>query len=315
MIHTRTCSAPDTLASARASAMTRRLKILSDFDGVWTNQGPEAALLLDWMMAKLGELANIPLGQAKEELTALCSTMKRAPHEHGWAPDGRLSAYLDEDPLVESSALARALSVGTDEVSRRYATAVADAGFASMSAFSEFCFRTATESFRDDHPPCIVPGAADLLEAIEDAGAELVIISNSGADKIGRWFQSAGVDAGEGEGHALRLRGSAMKWFLGATDESIEVAGRKIHIDRPKYRAAIEAENPDLIIGDVFSLDLAMPHMLRARGVPAAPSTLVLRQHPHTPSWVTHNRADGAIDHIVDGVGQLPAIVRNLLGT
>ncbi len=293
--------------------MSRRLKILSDFDGVWTNQGPEASLLLDWMIAKLAELAAVAPADAEAELRGMLAMMKKAPERHGWAPDGRISAYLDEDPLVESSALTRVLEEGDDDVARRYAGAVKAAGHDSLAAFSEWCFRTATASFRDEHPPCIVDHAADLLKAIEDAGAEVVIISNSGADKIGHWFQSAGVDAGEGNGHALRLRGSAMKWFLGETDDAIEVDGRKVHVDRPKYRAAIEAENPDLIIGDVFSLDLAMPHVLRTRGVAQAPATLVLRQHAHTPAWVTQTKAGGAIDHLVDSVSELPALVRDLL--
>lgn len=293
--------------------MARRLKILSDFDGVWTNQGPEATLLLDWMIDKLGELAGVPAETARAELHAMCAEMKQDPAEHGWAPDGRISAYLDEDPLVESSALTRVLAQEADDRARRYAAAVRAGGHASMADFSEWCFRTATASFRDAHPPCIVPDAADLLKAIEDAGAEIVIISNSGSDKIAHWFASAGIDAGEDDGHALRLRGSAMKWFLGETDDAIEVQGRTIHVDRPKYRAAIEAENPDLIIGDVFSLDLAMPHVLRTRGVAQAPSTLVLRQHPHTPDWVTRTKAGGAIDHVVDSVGDLPKLVRALL--
>lgn len=293
--------------------MARQLKILSDFDGVWTNQGPEAALLLDWMIAKLAELAGIPEDEANAELREMCAAMKQAPAEHGWAPDGRISAYIDEDPLVESSALARVISVEADEHAQRYAAAVRAAGHASMAAFSEWCFRTATASFRDEHPPCIVPDAGDLLQALEDAGAEVVIISNSGADKIAHWFESAGIDAGEGQGHALRLRGSAMKWRLGETDDAIEVEGRRIHVDRPKYQAAIESENPDLIIGDVFSLDLAMPHVLRTRGVAAAPSTLVLRQHPHTPHWITESKAGGAIDHVVDSVGDLPRIIHDLV--
>lgn len=293
--------------------MSRRLKILSDFDGVWTNQGPEASLLLDWMIGKLGELSGVPAPEANDELRALCAGMKNAPAQHGWAPDGRISAYLDEDPLVESSALTRLLAQGTDPRGQRYVDAVKSAGHASLADFSEWCFRTATASFRDAHPPCIVPDAANLLAAIEDAGAEVVIISNSGADKIAHWFQSAGVDAGEGEGHALRLRGSAMKWFLGDGDDAIEVGGRRIHVDRPKYRAAIEAENPDLIIGDVFSLDLALPHVMRSRGERQAPATLCLRRHAHTPRWVTETKAGGAIDHIVGSVAELPAIVRDLL--
>ena len=61
------------------------------------------------------------------------------------------------------------------------------------------------------------------------------------------------------------------------------------------------------------SLDLAMPHVLRTRGVEQAPSTLVLRQHAHTPQWVTEGRAGSAIDHLVTSVGELPALVHDLL--
>ena len=153
---------------ALRSVMARRLKILSDFDGVWTNQGPEEALLLDWMIGELAKLAGVPAEQARGELREMCAEMKQAPAAHGWAPDGRISAYLDEDPLVESSALTRVLAQEADDRARRYAAAVKAAGHASLADFSEWCFKTTTASFRDAHPPCIVPDAGDLLKAIED---------------------------------------------------------------------------------------------------------------------------------------------------
>lgn len=293
--------------------MSKRFKILSDFDGVWTNQGPEAELLLGWMVDKLAELAGVPVAQAQDELGILRAAMKDAPESHGWAPDGRISAYLDEDPLIEASALTRVLAQGESDTAKRYAKAVTDAGHETLAVFSEWCFRTATASFADAHPPCIVPEAAALLKAIEDAGAEVVIISNSGAEKIVRWFQSAGIDAGEDNGHALRVRGSAKKWFLGDTQNAMKVGGREVLLDRPEYRSAILAERPDLIIGDVFSLDLALPHALRGRSILQAPDTLVLRKHAHTPDWVTETQAGGAIDHIVDSVSELPAIVAGLV--
>jgi hypothetical protein len=108
------------------------------------------------------------------------------------------------------------------------------------------------------------------------------------------------------------VRGSAAKWQLGHTDEVLEIAGRPIFVDRPRYRDAIMAENPDVIIGDVFSLDLALPHVMRTSGHPTAPRRLVLRRHSHTPTWVLGNRAGGAIDHVVDHVGELADVVRAL---
>lgn len=292
--------------------MSKRLKILSDFDGVWTNQGPEAELLLDWMVDKLAEFAGVPKAQAHDELGVLRAAMKEAPEKHGWAPDGRISAYLDEDPLIEPSALARVLEQGESDTAKRYAKAVTDAGHETLAAFSEWCFKTGTATIGEAHPPCLVPEAAALLKAIEDAGAEVVIVSNSGADKITNWFQTAGINAGEGEGHDLRVRGSAKKWFLGDTEDAMKVEGRRIALDRPEYRAAILSERPDILIGDVFSLDLALPHALRGRSILQAPDTIVLRRHDHTPQWVTETRAGGAIDHIVDSVSELPAIVAGL---
>jgi hypothetical protein len=108
------------------------------------------------------------------------------------------------------------------------------------------------------------------------------------------------------------VRGSASKWLIGS-DAAIDIAGRRIFVDRPRYRAAIEAEEADLVVGDVFSLDLALPHVMRTHGMAAAPRSLVLRHHPHTPSWVRDTAAGGAIDHMVAGLAELPAIVAALV--
>ena len=289
--------------------MGRPFKILSDFDGVWTNQGPEADVLLSWMIDRLVEYSGGDASSRRSEIDAIIKDMKATPAQHGWAPDGRISAFIDEDPLVVSSSLCRYIDATESETAQRYKSAVLTAGFDSLSAFSEHAYVQATAAYREAHPPCLVDDAAAKLAALHDAGADVVIISNSGADKISAWFQAAGVDAGPEPDRLLRVRGSAAKWWLGSGQDRIEVEGRSIFVDRPKYRTAIVDENPDLIIGDVFSLDLALPHVLRRDGVPEAPSQLALRAHAHTPSWVTEGRASGAIDHVVAGVEELPAIV------
>ena len=83
------------------------------------------------------------------------------------------------------------------------------------------------------------------------------------------------------------------------------MGGRSIFVDRPAYRTLVADEAPDVIIGDVFSLDLAMPHVMRREAAVGAPRVLALRRHTHTPSWVLDGRADGAIDVVVDQVGDL----------
>ncbi len=286
------------------------LKILSDFDGVWTNQGLEADEVQRWIVEESARVLGDEITSAQAELSGMLDRMMGAAGDWGWAPDGaRISAYVDEDPLCRPSGLCMYLDLADDAAAVRYREAIRKE-FGSLAAFGEHCYRSAMVSYRDRHPPAIAEDAAQQLQSVIDLGAEVVVVSNSSASKIGAWFQAVGIDAGEGPEHALRLRGSAGKQTLGETDESIEVSGRRIAVDRPRYRSAIEEENPDVIIGDVFSLDLALPHVMRSQGIAAAPSRLVLRAHPHTPAWIRDTRADGAIDDLVDSFGALASLLR-----
>jgi len=286
------------------------LKILSDFDGVWTDQAFEAENVKLYLIAEAARLARIGADQAHEHFARFERSVKAAPERYGWAPDGRITAYVDEDPFCEANAIAMWIEEARDADTARYRDAVLAGGFASLTSFADDCFMTATSAFRTQHPPALVPGAKEMLESLLALGAEVVVVSNSSSEKIVGWFQQIGVDARTTPGGALRVRGAAQKMTLGATDASISLAGRKIHVDRPKYLRVIEEESPDLVIGDVFSLDLALPHVLRSEGRAFAPRELVLRRHPHTPQWVLNGRADGAIDHVVDSVGDLAAIAR-----
>jgi phosphoglycolate phosphatase-like HAD superfamily hydrolase len=294
--------------------MHRPLKILSDFDGVWTDQGPEADALDRFVAVELAALTGWSLDRVQETLSRFSARMHDAPHHHGWAPDGRISAYVDEDPLCRPSALCRLVEQSSDPDAEALRSAVATGGFDCMASFAERCFRRGTAAFREEHPPCIVDDARSMLEALFEAGAEVVVVSNSETEKIVGWLRSAGIDAGDHDEARVRVRGSAAKWQLGHTDAALEIGGRSIYVDRPRYRDAILAEDPDVIIGDVFSLDLALPHVMRTQGNPAAPRRLVLRRHPHTPRWVLDDRAGGAIDDVVDRVGELADIVRSLEG-
>ena len=290
--------------SAAVAAVARPFKILSDFDGVWTDQANEAAAVRRFAIDELARVCDVHRNRAEDEYSAFVRMMSAKPNEHGWAPDGRITAYIDEDPLCEASSLARWLGVTDDPRGVRVRDAIVAAGFATVQAFSEHLFHGGVALFRSEHPPWIVPGARAMLDSLHARGVELVIVSNSSSEKLVDFFQSVGIDASEDEGHELRVRGSAGKWKIG-DDATIAVGGRSIFVDRPAYHALVADEAPDLIIGDVFSLDLAMPHVMRRDSAAGAPRVLALRRHAHTPSWVLDSRANGAIDVVVDQVGEL----------
>ena len=294
---------PRLLGRDRASMS---VKILSDFDGVWTDQAFEARNVLLFLTAEAARLAHIPADEAQAHFARFERTVKASPQRYGWAPDGRITAYVDEDPFCDANSIAQYIEEETrDSDARKYRAAILGAGFKVITAFADHCFMTATTSFRTQHPPALVPGAKVMFEELTRAGAAIVVVSNSPPEKITGWFRDVGVDAGVEPTNALRVRGSAGKFVIGPSDASIQVAGRKIFVDRPKYRQIIADEQPDIVIGDVFSLDLALPHVMRRAKTPGAPRELVLRRHPHTPRWVLDTKAEGAIDRVVEHVGDL----------
>ena len=80
-------------------------------------------------------------------------------------PDPEVTPWV-LDVLAQHGAKATFFVVG-DQAARHpdILEAVKAAGHATLADFSEWCFRTATASFRDAHPPCIVPDAGELLKA------------------------------------------------------------------------------------------------------------------------------------------------------
>jgi phosphoserine phosphatase len=294
--------------------MPRAIKIVSDFDGVWTDQAAEVASVRAFVVDELARLAACPPAQAEQAYAAMVATVLAAPARHGWAPDGRITAYVDEDPLIECSAVARMLSDTREPEAMRWREAVLAGGFADMHEFGEHCFVGGTTRFLLEQPPCIVPEARAMLASLREHGADVVVVSNSATEKLVKFFAAAGITAAEHEHAELRVRGSARKWQLGTRDDAITVGGRSIHVDRPRYLEVLADERPDLVIGDVFSLDLALPSVMRREQQPGAPRALVLRRHSHTPAWVTADRGGGTIDLVVAQVGELIPLVDRLAG-
>lgn len=304
-------------------------KILSDFDGVWTDPGHEADSVRALMVDEIARVTGCERHAIAADFEAFHALAKATPSCFGWAPpkftQGRVTAFVDEDPFCAGNAIASVmgaldsglLAIDDGELvgrAKEYAGAVLakgfDQGFAHTSDFADHAFLAATAAYRNAVDHALVERAHTIAMAILDASIELVVVSNSSTDKLKAWFDAVDVPCHPADepapcARAARLCGSAGKFILGATNAHLDIAGRHVYIDRPHYRKVIEAESPDLVIGDVFSLDLALPAAMRAAGEAAAPSTLVLRRHFYSPSWSADERAEGRIDHVIEDLDDL----------
>ena len=72
------------------------MKLLSDFDGVWTDQALEAKSVKLYLIAEMARLANVSADVAARDFAAIEEIVTKEPVRYGWAPDGRVAAFVDE---------------------------------------------------------------------------------------------------------------------------------------------------------------------------------------------------------------------------
>lgn len=284
-------------------------KILSDFDGVWTDPRKEADAILRHLIEAAAKLAHVPLDQARADFAGFLELVNTNPERYGWAPDGWITAYVDEDPLLLSSGLGMLLDERTDVPgASKYKDAILKE-HATLVEFTNQCFLDAIAEFLATEPNQLVQRARHVMDQWLAAGCEVVVVSNSHADKLVKWFRERDIDAREEPGGEIRVRGNAKKYTIASEGGALEFSGRRVCIDRPLYQTALEEENADVVIGDVFSLDLALPYVMRRDGLPGAPRKLALACHPHTPKWVQALKGEGPIDALITDLGDLPTLV------
>ncbi len=267
------------------------MKLLSDFDGVWTNPNAEGVAQGEYVDRTLAGWTADP-ARASDWIRAARLATRREPTRWGWISNGRMSAFADEDPFIEHSALLHYVHdhAGTDAVAGAMRDGALAQGFADFDAFGGHSHAQAVEHVVRQRGPGILPEAAAAGRRILAAGTEVVVVSNSTPDKLMVWFEHAGVPRTlhpERAERALRLRGSARKFVLGPRARgTLDLGGTAIDIDRPSYEAILHDERPDAVVGDVFSLDLALPLALRRAEAGFGHMRLFWLIHPYTPAWL-----------------------------
>jgi hypothetical protein len=246
------------------------MKLLSDFDGVWTNPVAEAAAQGNILDARL--LAAAPDADhdaARAWIAAARRETLAHPDRWGWTHDGRLAAFADEDPFSAHSALLHFLveRAADDALAARILSGARAAGEGSLETFSLASHLDGVARVEGERGPGVLRAAKDAGHELLAAGAEVVIVSNSEGEKLRRWFAHAGMPHAmhpERPANGLRLRGAAGKHLLEAgSTRMLDLDGVSIELARPHYEAIVREEAPDAVVGDVFSLDLSVPLALK----------------------------------------------------
>ncbi len=257
------------------------MKILSDFDGVLTHPVEEIARVRALLRTRLSELPSCPK-DLLEILENIEASILSEPSHHGWVHQGRLSAYCNEDGFIKSIALGNKLDALSLEepLWRNLRGELEKVAAPSFSELSHECFLQMVKETREGLRNPLDPKVKPLFETLWSKGHEVVIVSNSGTERIEAILEQNNISPAPDR---LRVRGHSKKFELGEKKEGFEFGNYFLESSRPIYRQILEEEKPDFLIGDVLSLDLALPLALVREG--RLSTTLILRRRDYTPEW------------------------------
>lgn len=295
------------------------LHLLSDFDGVWTEPTREMEAVHDTVVGELARLDGVERVEMEELYADFAQQILTHPQDFGWRIEGRMSSYVDEDFFAMPTAVGQYIDEAPCPRSARLREAVLRE-WPEVIAFLDHCYHSTCDRFRALNKHDLAPGAERVLRWMLDHDMTICFATNAPAIKVIDWFAHHGFEVAnarevEPGGAPLRVYGRAGKQWLSETPESIEVGGRTVQTDRPQYRKILERECPDAVVGDVFSLDLALPTALRAAGATGGPQAVGLMHMRHTPEWVQAGvgpQPGGWIDWLVPHVTALPRLLAGI---
>lgn len=265
------------------------MKFLTDFDGTLTNIQQEYQFICDFLARRVAEC-----GIDKKLFEALHKTawehIALEPEKHGWIHNGRISAYCDEDLFMNVSASMQLLDDWMDAAH----PAVAEIADKMRNARLSFVELTEEAHGAMNLEPLSAfntpePEVINAIRILLDRDCEIVVASNSPASRIIPKFEHVGlkpVDHDDNPSARFRIRGNAGKFILGNNPKPVPFGSRIVDIDHAAFAKIIAEERPQVMIGDVFSLDLALPmEMARLEPMIYEDMQLYLRVRPYTPQW------------------------------
>lgn len=301
--------------------MSSSFTFLTDFDGVWTNPFAELQAVHACVRSELGRLG----GHTEEAMLPLYQQFRAEvlahPERHGWRLGGRLASYVDEDYFAVPTSIGQYIDEAPCEASQHLRAAILQE-WDSVLAFLDHCYHSTCNQFRTEVEHDLTEGAERVLQWLLHEKVQVVFGTNAPAEKVIDWFAHHGYAVVDGRStepgeYPLRVYGRSGKQWLGEEAQTLDFCGRQVECNRPQYREILEREEPDLVVGDVLSLDLAQPIALRNAGATGGPREVGVMHLRHTPDWVLNSIGPGPaqVNHLVAHITALPRIVTKLRGS
>lgn len=283
------------------------MRVISDFDGVLTAQEGEAEAVGERQLQLLAAAAGSEV-VARALVDEYRLRVRAEPARHGWRLGGHLSCFADEDPYVFHTAVSEVLyEFGPRSVVDR----LISQGMADSNAFAGRCFLEGTEAWRAANGSHLDPLAVDLFAAFAGLKADVTVVSNSSTSRIESILADFGRD--RFDGFVPSVRGGAQKFVI--TDDidvpvpdTAAFGPRSIGLRRGHYWRILDEIRPAMVVGDVLSLDLALPVTLRDQVPGFEDMKICFRRAAHTPAWALAAARDRGI-HVVDSLMDLPGIL------
>lgn len=268
------------------------MHLVSDFDGVWTDPRPEADYIRGVMAKKLSVASGLSIDRVEDNFTILEHHFKTDPFRYGWLFDGRITAFACEDMYGRNHAIASCLWERRPEVPDGEALRQAIVDVAGdPQHLADISFKEGRAGYRALHQTLLVPEARSVVESLRQAGHRVTIVSNSRTEHIVDLFEAAEIDLS-----GFEVVGGARKFHLGCAEQLPEYwdfRGARISLQRPYYLELLERLRPDAVIGDVVSLDLALPLYLRSSRSEFAHLRAGLICQPYSPDWALEGGVAG----------------------
>ncbi len=305
------------------------LKLLSDFDGVWTNQETEAEYVYDFITQKISELSGDSPDTIKNLFQQCRKDMDSSAYEYGWFCNGSIAAYYQEDPFGDHNAILDYINRSASKKSysnfKQHLAKIKDVilhkAHKTLAEFSNECFMKATTQFKLEGKLKPVETAETVVKELNSLGVQIVVVSNSKTEKIEHLFFKASLKAttDNSKRGKLHARGDAKKFIIDnnytAVPEYLEITDKyKVSLRRSHYHKILIEEKPDYVLGDVFSLDLALPLYLRLHDKNFPKLKVIQKVQKHTPGWVKDYLSKDefkGIAFMAEDIREVPGIVKH----